>query len=376
VPQPGRPGPEHLRSERLICLSGRAPGPGCPSVQLRERPNLLELERWSARVAARRCRASSRSARLHRAADSAAAGRRARGAQSRLGALLRRCRVHGGVGRRGPRGSPSRPKIRVLAAAVPRGETLPMEYVPPEAFGEDYLYFYDAFLTGEVSDAQADRLWRLLGLESGVEVLDVPCGHGRIANRLAARGASVTGLDANALFLARARRRGGARRRGRVHPRRHEHVAVGGELRPCAQLVQLVRLLRRSGPETSTRGLRTPREVQRAGRNCDRKRRVAFGGSDRTLERSFRSTATASICSPGGPKRIASSSATAASASSVSRFAPSPSPSCGSGCSMQASHRLMSAGRRVRRSTCRSGEWSSSSSPRARSPQASPGTQD
>jgi len=26
-----------------------------------------------------------------------------------------------------------------------------MEHVPPEAFGEDYLYFYDAFLTDEVS---------------------------------------------------------------------------------------------------------------------------------------------------------------------------------------------------------------------------------
>jgi SAM-dependent methyltransferase len=85
------------------------------------------------------------------------------------------------------------------------GETLPMEYVPPEAFGEDYLYFYDAFLTDEVSDAQADALWRLLELESGDEVLDVPCGHGRIANELAARGAIVTGLDANPLFLERAR---------------------------------------------------------------------------------------------------------------------------------------------------------------------------
>jgi hypothetical protein len=39
-----------------------------------------------------------------------------------------------------------------------------MEHMPPEAFGEDYLYFYDAFLTDEVSDAQTDRLWRLLGL--------------------------------------------------------------------------------------------------------------------------------------------------------------------------------------------------------------------
>jgi SAM-dependent methyltransferase len=91
------------------------------------------------------------------------------------------------------------------------GETLPMEYVPHEAFGEDYLYFYDAFLTDEVSDAQADRLWRLLELESGVEVLDVPCGNGRIANRLAARGASVTGLDADPLFLERARADAAAR---------------------------------------------------------------------------------------------------------------------------------------------------------------------
>jgi len=86
-----------------------------------------------------------------------------------------------------------------------------MEHVPPEAFGEDYLYFYDAFLTDEVSDAQTDRLWRLLGLEEGVEVLDVPCGHGRIANRLAARGASVTGIDADPVFLERARADAAAR---------------------------------------------------------------------------------------------------------------------------------------------------------------------
>jgi 2-polyprenyl-3-methyl-5-hydroxy-6-metoxy-1,4-benzoquinol methylase len=85
-----------------------------------------------------------------------------------------------------------------------------MEYMPSEAFGEDYLYFYDLFLTDEVSDVQADRLWRLLELESGDEVLDVPCGHGRIANGLA-RGASVTGLDANPLFLERARADAAAR---------------------------------------------------------------------------------------------------------------------------------------------------------------------
>jgi SAM-dependent methyltransferase len=80
-----------------------------------------------------------------------------------------------------------------------------VEHVPPELFGEDYLYFYEGALSDELSDAQAERIWRLLGLQAGVEVLDVPCGHGRIANRLAARGARVTGLDADGSFLERAR---------------------------------------------------------------------------------------------------------------------------------------------------------------------------
>jgi SAM-dependent methyltransferase len=79
-----------------------------------------------------------------------------------------------------------------------------VEHVPPDVFGDDYLYFYEATLTDELSDEQVERIWRLLGLEPGVEVLDVPCGHGRIANRLAARGARVTGLDADPLFLERA----------------------------------------------------------------------------------------------------------------------------------------------------------------------------
>jgi SAM-dependent methyltransferase len=80
-----------------------------------------------------------------------------------------------------------------------------MEYVPSDLFGEDYLYFYDGWLDEGISDAQAELLWTTLGLSEGAEVLDVPCGHGRIANRLAARGARVTGLDADPVFLARAR---------------------------------------------------------------------------------------------------------------------------------------------------------------------------
>jgi SAM-dependent methyltransferase len=81
--------------------------------------------------------------------------------------------------------------------------------VGPEVFGEDYLYFYEPRLTDEVSDQQADLLWRVLALREGDEVLDLACGHGRIASRLAARGASVTGLDADAFFLERARAAGG-----------------------------------------------------------------------------------------------------------------------------------------------------------------------
>jgi SAM-dependent methyltransferase len=79
-----------------------------------------------------------------------------------------------------------------------------------EVFNEDYLYFYEPLLA-EVTDADVDAIWRLLELERGSEILDLACGHGRIANRLAERGARVTGLDATPLFLDRARRDAAAR---------------------------------------------------------------------------------------------------------------------------------------------------------------------
>jgi SAM-dependent methyltransferase len=79
-----------------------------------------------------------------------------------------------------------------------------MEFVPPEVFGEEYLYFYEEWLTDDLSSAQAGSIWTILRLSEGDEVLDVPCGHGRIANRLAERGARVTGVDADAYFLGRA----------------------------------------------------------------------------------------------------------------------------------------------------------------------------
>ena len=75
-------------------------------------------------------------------------------------------------------------------------------------FGPNYLRFYGPSLTDARSDADVELLWRVAGLEPGAEVLDAPCGHGRIANRLAAHGARVTGVDITPAFLELAR--GGA----------------------------------------------------------------------------------------------------------------------------------------------------------------------
>lgn len=73
-------------------------------------------------------------------------------------------------------------------------------------FGDDYMHFYDAFLTPEVSDRQAHLIANLLDLHPGDRVLDVPCGYGRITERLAAFGCDMVGVDSSALFLERARR--------------------------------------------------------------------------------------------------------------------------------------------------------------------------
>ncbi|MEY2451540.1 MAG: hypothetical protein QOD92_1114 [Acidimicrobiaceae bacterium] len=79
-----------------------------------------------------------------------------------------------------------------------------------ETFGENYLYFYADFLSDEHNDADVDAIVSALDLRGGERILDAPCGHGRISNRLAERGMSVVGVDATDLFLDRARERGGS----------------------------------------------------------------------------------------------------------------------------------------------------------------------
>lgn len=81
-----------------------------------------------------------------------------------------------------------------------------MRCVDPAVFNDDYLYFYAERLNDSHSDAETELVWRVLDLMPGMRVLDLACRHGRLANRLAARGCQVTGLDATPLFLDLARR--------------------------------------------------------------------------------------------------------------------------------------------------------------------------
>ena len=80
------------------------------------------------------------------------------------------------------------------------------ELVGPELSDDDYLWFYDELLEDR-SEAEVELILRLLELSPGSEVLDAPCGHGRIANRVSSFGFRVTGLDASRLFLDVARER-------------------------------------------------------------------------------------------------------------------------------------------------------------------------
>lgn len=75
---------------------------------------------------------------------------------------------------------------------------------------DDYLYFYEDDLTDERSEAEVALLVKLLGLESPLKILDLACGFGRHANRLARLGHTVTGVDWMPGFLDLARQQAAA----------------------------------------------------------------------------------------------------------------------------------------------------------------------
>jgi SAM-dependent methyltransferase len=81
-------------------------------------------------------------------------------------------------------------------------------------YDEDYLHFFAGpagpklrapGISAGSDSATTDLIWQLLDLRPGLRVLDLACGHGNLANSLAARGCLVTGLDFSSVFLDRAR---------------------------------------------------------------------------------------------------------------------------------------------------------------------------
>jgi SAM-dependent methyltransferase len=81
----------------------------------------------------------------------------------------------------------------------------PEEISLPDWYNDDYLFFSKASTPPENIENETEFIWQMLGLKPGSRVLDFGCGFGRIANKLAQRGASVTGVEAVPLLLDQAR---------------------------------------------------------------------------------------------------------------------------------------------------------------------------
>lgn len=71
---------------------------------------------------------------------------------------------------------------------------------------EDYFYFYASQLNPDRTRQDVENVWSRLALEPKMNILDLACGYGRIANPLAERGCHVTGLDISEYFLELARK--------------------------------------------------------------------------------------------------------------------------------------------------------------------------
>lgn len=89
-------------------------------------------------------------------------------------------------------------------------------------FDGDYLRLWEGVEAPDRTERQVTGLWSLLGLSEGSQVLDAPCGYGRIARGLAARGARVLGVDLSSDLLAEAERRRGELGPERLRYRRHD----------------------------------------------------------------------------------------------------------------------------------------------------------
>ena len=74
----------------------------------------------------------------------------------------------------------------------------------PVRYDHEIVELYAAMMGDAVADPATSALLDLLGDTSGLHVLDLPCGEGRVARDLARRGATVVGVDLSAAMLERA----------------------------------------------------------------------------------------------------------------------------------------------------------------------------
>lgn len=90
-------------------------------------------------------------------------------------------------------------------------ELTPINQVAEMFSADDYMYFYQDFLTPEHSDEETAQVAAALEIKANMyqspslfrplRVLDLACGFGRIANRLAKMGHRVTGVEYLPEFL-------------------------------------------------------------------------------------------------------------------------------------------------------------------------------
>ncbi|RUV02473.1 class I SAM-dependent methyltransferase [Mesorhizobium sp. M1A.F.Ca.IN.020.03.2.1] len=71
-------------------------------------------------------------------------------------------------------------------------------------FNEDYVHFGDVINPPEASNKQADSIWGFLSISQDSSILELGCGYGRITNRLAKKGARVSGIDISPVLLKKA----------------------------------------------------------------------------------------------------------------------------------------------------------------------------
>jgi SAM-dependent methyltransferase len=76
---------------------------------------------------------------------------------------------------------------------------------------DDHMYFYADVLTDERTEAEVAAIVKLMQLDQPLRILDLACGYGRHANRLAGLGHHMTGVDYMPGFLELARRDAQAR---------------------------------------------------------------------------------------------------------------------------------------------------------------------